>query len=84
MMPRWEGMNINYVFALPLIAGEEMQLQHMHLGRRSKLPMPKPEADVSLWSLLCKNIGKDLSKISMPVTLNEPLNMLQVCPLSTQ
>lgn len=24
-----------------------------------------------------KNIGKDLSKISMPVTLNEPLNVLQ-------
>ena len=26
---------------------------------------------------LCKNIGKDLSKISMPVTLNEPLSALQ-------
>ncbi|XP_053205634.1 oxysterol-binding protein-related protein 7-like isoform X2 [Panonychus citri] len=47
-------------------------------GRRSKLPCPKPETgDISLWSLLCKNIGKDLSKISMPVTLNEPLNVLQ-------
>ena len=28
-------------------------------------------------SQLCKNIGKDLSKISMPVTLNEPLSALQ-------
>lgn len=28
-------------------------------GRRSKLPAPKPDAgDVSLWGLLCKNIGK--------------------------
>ena len=27
--------------------------------------------------LVCKNIGKDLSKISMPVTLNEPLSTLQ-------
>ncbi|XP_075732805.1 oxysterol-binding protein-related protein 6 isoform X2 [Rhipicephalus microplus] len=47
-------------------------------GRRSKLPAPKPDAgDTSLWNLLCKNIGKDLSKVSMPVTINEPLNMLQ-------
>ncbi|XP_022249828.1 oxysterol-binding protein-related protein 3-like isoform X2 [Limulus polyphemus] len=47
-------------------------------GRRSKLPAPKPDTgDISLWNLLCKNIGKDLSKVSMPVTLNEPLNILQ-------
>ncbi|CAH1788055.1 unnamed protein product [Owenia fusiformis] len=47
-------------------------------GRRTKLPSPRPDTgDVSLWGLLCRNIGKDLSKISMPVTLNEPLNMLQ-------
>ncbi|XP_070185405.1 oxysterol-binding protein-related protein 3-like [Littorina saxatilis] len=47
-------------------------------GRRSKLPVPKPEVpDVSLWNLLYRNIGKDLTKISMPVTLNEPLSMLQ-------
>ena len=32
---------------------------------------------MNLWNLLCKNIGKDLSKISMPVTLNEPLSALQ-------
>lgn len=47
-------------------------------GRRSKLPAPKPDTgDFSLWNLLCKNIGKDLSKVSMPVTLNEPLSVLQ-------
>ncbi|RWS13090.1 oxysterol-binding protein-related protein 3-like protein [Dinothrombium tinctorium] len=47
-------------------------------GRRSKLPAPKPDlGDISLWSLLYKNIGKDLSKICMPVILNEPLNALQ-------
>lgn len=51
-------------------------------GRRDKLPCPKPEdGGVSLWGLLRKNIGKDLSKISMPVTLNEPLSMLQVWDL---
>ncbi|KAK7507619.1 hypothetical protein BaRGS_00001554 [Batillaria attramentaria] len=47
-------------------------------GRRTTLPVPKPETpDISLWNLLYRNIGKDLTKISMPVTLNEPLSMLQ-------
>ena len=48
-------------------------------GRRCKLPSPKPDdSNVSLFSLLRKNIGKDLSKVSMPVSLNEPLSLLQV------
>lgn len=48
-------------------------------GRRTKLPVPRPDTEgLSLWNLLMKNIGKDLSQISMPVALNEPLNMLQV------
>jgi len=51
---------------------------HTLTGRRRQLPVPKTETEgVNLWNLLCKNIGKDLSKISMPVTLNEPLSTLQ-------
>ena len=47
-------------------------------GRRRELPVIKTEPEgVNLWNLLYKNIGKDLSKISMPVTLNEPLSTLQ-------
>lgn len=54
-------------------------------GRRTKLPVPKPNQEgLSLWNLLCKNIGKDLSQISMPVAINEPLNMLQVKRLLSQ
>lgn len=50
-------------------------------GRRSKLPAVRPSMEgLSLWNLLRKNIGKDLSQVSMPVALNEPLNMLQVHP----
>lgn len=61
----------------PLVA--VMPGMELGMGRRCKLPVAKPDTgDVSLWSLLCKNIGKDLSKICMPVTLNEPLSMLQV------
>ena len=60
-------------------ASEENLLTTFKTGRRSKLPVPKPDqGDVSLWNLLFRNIGKDLTKISMPVTLNQPLSMLQV------
>lgn len=34
-------------------------------------------ADVSLWSILKNCIGKDLSRITMPVVFNEPLTFLQ-------
>ncbi|KAJ8019965.1 Oxysterol-binding protein-related protein 6 [Holothuria leucospilota] len=48
-------------------------------GRRTQLPAPQPDTShLSLWNILKKNIGKDLSKIAMPVALNEPLSMLQV------
>ncbi|KAJ8926088.1 hypothetical protein NQ315_009945 [Exocentrus adspersus] len=47
-------------------------------GRRTVLPAPRPITEgLSLWNLLSRNIGKDLSQISMPVALNEPLNVLQ-------
>lgn len=46
--------------------------------RRTCLPAQGPNtSSVSLWSILRNNIGKDLSKVAMPVELNEPLNTLQ-------
>ncbi|KAK5855295.1 hypothetical protein PBY51_005407 [Eleginops maclovinus] len=45
--------------------------------RRSALPSTSPTSTVSLWNILRNNIGKDLSKVAMPVQLNEPLNTLQ-------
>lgn len=33
--------------------------------------------DFSIWSILKNNIGKELSKITMPVVFNEPLSFLQ-------
>ena len=62
-----------------LTAEEGLDMKHLRSSRRSRLPAPRPDTgDFSLWGLLRKNIGKDLSKISMPVSLNEPLSMLQV------
>ncbi|NXA14086.1 OSBL6 protein, partial [Sapayoa aenigma] len=47
-------------------------------GRRTCLPAPSPDtSNINLWNILRNNIGKDLSKVSMPVELNEPLNTLQ-------
>jgi hypothetical protein len=43
-------------------------------GRRQKLPTLMPDnSSLNLWNLLCKNIGKDLSKISMPGKINQEL-----------
>lgn len=47
-------------------------------GRRICLSAPCPDtSNINLWNILRNNIGKDLSKVSMPVELNEPLNTLQ-------
>lgn len=47
-------------------------------NRRSRLPVPIPEGmQVSLWNVLRKNMGKDLTKVAMPVSFNEPLSALQ-------
>ncbi|XP_060680573.1 oxysterol-binding protein-related protein 3 isoform X1 [Hemiscyllium ocellatum] len=49
-----------------------------NVRRRSCLPAPGPtNSNISLWNILRNNIGKDLSKVSMPVQLNEPVNTLQ-------
>uniref|UniRef100_A0A674CL61 Oxysterol-binding protein n=1 Tax=Salmo trutta TaxID=8032 RepID=A0A674CL61_SALTR len=49
-----------------------------HVRRRSCLPSASPNtSNISLWNILKNNIGKDLSKVAMPVQLNEPLNTLQ-------
>ena len=47
-------------------------------GVRTKLPVPQPDrSNVNLWSFLKTCIGKELSKITMPVEWNEPISLLQ-------
>ncbi|KAI4366584.1 hypothetical protein MLD38_022445 [Melastoma candidum] len=51
-----------------------------HVKRRKKLPDPiETEKGVSLWSMIKDNIGKDLTKVCLPVFFNEPLSSLQKC-----
>jgi hypothetical protein len=48
--------------------------------RRSELPVPiEKEKGVSLWSMIKDNVGKDLTRVCLPVYFNEPLSSLQKC-----
>ncbi|XP_070587524.1 oxysterol-binding protein 2-like, partial [Erythrolamprus reginae] len=44
--------------------------------RRTHIP-DKPNYSLNLWSIMKNCIGKELSKIPMPINFNEPLSMLQ-------
>ncbi|KAJ0967040.1 hypothetical protein J5N97_023957 [Dioscorea zingiberensis] len=51
-----------------------------HIERRKKLPEPiEKEKGVSLWSMIKDNVGKDLTRVCLPVYFNEPLSSLQKC-----
>ncbi|GAB2290853.1 Oxysterol-binding protein- protein 1C [Dionaea muscipula] len=51
-----------------------------YVKRRKKLPDPiEKEKGVSLWAMIKDNIGKDLTKVCLPVYFNEPLSSLQKC-----
>ncbi|XP_040918193.1 oxysterol-binding protein-related protein 7-like isoform X1 [Toxotes jaculatrix] len=47
-------------------------------GRRTTMPAPGTDnSHIGIMTILYNNIGKDLSRVSMPVALNEPLSLLQ-------
>lgn len=49
------------------------------LSRRTELPKPaQAEKSISLWSLIKEMVGKDLTRVCLPVYFNEPLSALQV------
>ena len=51
-----------------------------HIERRKKLPDPvEKEKGVSLWSMIKDMVGKDLTRVCLPVYFNEPISSLQKC-----
>jgi len=56
--------------------GTPVKKKALGRARRSKVP-EKPDISFSLWSIMKNCIGKDLSKIPVPVNFSEPLSMLQ-------
>ncbi|XP_068649494.1 oxysterol-binding protein-related protein 2A-like isoform X2 [Aristolochia californica] len=54
--------------------------KYPHIERRKKLPDPiEKEKGVSLWSMIKDNVGKDLTRVCLPVYFNEPISSLQKC-----
>ena len=59
---------------------EEHESRCLTIERRKKLPDPiEKEKAVSLWSMIKDNVGKDLTRVCLPVYFNEPLSSLQKC-----
>ncbi|KAJ8016828.1 hypothetical protein DPEC_G00011410 [Dallia pectoralis] len=56
-----------------------IKLQHNGVWQRRKtLPVPMiSRSDYSVWGILKKCVGMDLTKITMPIVFNEPLSFLQ-------
>nr|PVC51867.1 hypothetical protein MACL_00001222 [Theileria orientalis] len=53
------------------------QIDRSKIQRRTRLPHGRLEHKVSVWSILKDFIGKDLSRIRMPIVFNEPTSNLQ-------
>lgn len=77
----------NYIEAESQSDVEKMQTKndaqksrHLPFERRKKLPDPvEKEKGVSLWSMIKDNVGKDLTRVCLPVYFNEPISSLQKC-----
>ncbi|XP_075757207.1 oxysterol-binding protein-related protein 2 isoform X1 [Pelodiscus sinensis] len=58
--------------------GERQRQENGIKKHRTSLPAPMfSRSDFSVWSILKKCIGLELSKITMPIVFNEPLSFLQ-------
>jgi hypothetical protein len=52
---------------------------------REVLPFFKdPKIKISVWTIIKDSIGKDLTKMSVPVYFNDPANILQKCATSVE
>ena len=52
---------------------------------RDELPWFKdPNINVSIWAIIKDSIGKDISKLTVPVYFNDPTSLLQKCAQSME
>ncbi|XP_044002352.1 oxysterol-binding protein 1 isoform X2 [Aphidius gifuensis] len=63
----WKNENGNNTSSVTTVAKRQ---------RRTRVP-DKPNYPLNLWSIMKNCIGKELSKVPMPVNFSEPLSMLQ-------
>lgn len=72
--------NCHYDDAETMPAKLQLQNRYSHIQRRKWLPDPvEKEKRVSLWSMIKDNVGKDLTRVCLPVYFNEPISSLQKC-----
>lgn len=71
-----DRISVNSSQALTPTLSNNNQSTKVARRRRTRVP-DKPNYPLNLWSIIKNCIGKDLSKIPMPVNFNEPLSMLQ-------
>lgn len=71
-----DRISVNSSQALTPTLSNNNQSTKVARTRRMRVP-DKPNYPLNLWSIIKNCIGKDLSKIPMPVNFNEPLSMLQ-------
>ncbi|XP_055623951.1 oxysterol-binding protein 1 isoform X2 [Toxorhynchites rutilus septentrionalis] len=71
-----DRISVNSSQALTPTFSNNNQSTKVARKRRTRVP-EKPNYPLNLWSIIKNCIGKDLSKIPMPVNFNEPLSMLQ-------
>lgn len=54
-------------------------------AERDTLPYYKdPKVKISIWTIIKDSIGKDITKMSVPVYFNDPTNILQKCATSME
>ncbi|CAI5502473.1 unnamed protein product [Closterium sp. Naga37s-1] len=59
---------------------EKVGFTYPYVPRRERLPEPaEEEKAVGLWNIIRDCVGKDMSKICLPVYFNEPISTLQKC-----
>ncbi|CAI5998198.1 unnamed protein product [Closterium sp. NIES-65] len=59
---------------------EKVGFTYPYVPRRERLPEPaEEEKAVGLWNIIKDCVGKDMSKICLPVYFNEPISTLQKC-----
>ena len=68
--------NIVHKYSTSEQSSQEGDSKRQQRVRRTRIP-ERPNHSLNLWSILKNSIGRDLSKIPMPVNFNEPLSMLQ-------
>lgn len=66
-----------------IVEGNGNEEEELDPPTRTELPWFKdPKIKISVWTIIKDSIGKDISRMSVPVYFNDPTNILQKCATS--